>query len=111
METILVTGATGTVGGEVTRRLVAKGIRVRALARGASRTYATVVGVEPVDLDLRHGEGLGAAARGAGALFLLTPLEADMLSVSEQVIAAARREGVSRIVRLSAFGAGDSTLR
>ncbi|MGH3301027.1 MAG: NAD-dependent epimerase/dehydratase family protein [Streptosporangiaceae bacterium] len=37
-QTLLVTGATGFLGGNLTRRLLADGVQDRVLARSASRT-------------------------------------------------------------------------
>ena len=64
--TILVTGATGRVGGQVVAQLAATGARVRALARDP----AGVTGAEPVAGDLTRPETLGSALHGVDAVFL-----------------------------------------
>ena len=61
-EIALVLGATGGVGGEVARRLAARGWRVRALNRDPERAAQTAHGVEWVKGDAMAA-GQGVAAR------------------------------------------------
>src|ERR1700759_2002798 len=63
---ILVTGASGNVGGEVVRALAARGEPVRALARRPLDLPAEVV-----TGDLEHPESLTDALRDVDAVFLL----------------------------------------
>jgi uncharacterized protein YbjT (DUF2867 family) len=101
---ILVTGATGNVGGEVVRALVAAGEPVRALTRGGAARLPD--GVEAVAGDLDRPETLAGPLAGARALFLL-PGYAGTVGV----LAEARRAGVERVVLLSGSSAasGDET--
>jgi uncharacterized protein YbjT (DUF2867 family) len=98
--TILVTGATGRVGGQVAQ-LAGTGARVRALARDPSR----VTGAEPVAGDLTRPETLGPALSGVDAAFLVFP------SVAGDGAAAALVEAltatVSHVVYLSSYGVPD----
>ncbi|MFC7720274.1 SDR family oxidoreductase [Nonomuraea recticatena] len=73
---ILVTGATGRVGGQVVRQLVEAGVtEVRALARDASRARLPV---EAVEGDLAVPGSLDAALEGVDKVFLVWPtLQAD----------------------------------
>ena len=96
---ILVTGATGNVGGELARLLTGAGERVRALSRGASSEAGTVTG------DLDHPETLAPALTGVRGMFLL-PGYRDMPGV----LAAARQAGVERVVLLSGGSAGSGDL-
>lgn len=100
MNTILVTGATGNVGRPLVTYLVDSGARVRAVTRnpGAARFPA---GVEVVT---SAADGL----RGASAVFLNSrALGEDLAPVVDQ----ARREGVTRLVALSAINADDDFSR
>jgi uncharacterized protein YbjT (DUF2867 family) len=67
---ILVTGATGNVGGEVAAALAARGDGVRAVVRDPARANLPA-GVELVQGDLELPESLTPALDGARAVFLL----------------------------------------
>jgi uncharacterized protein YbjT (DUF2867 family) len=74
-KTILVTGATGTVGKEVVKQLSAKGQTIRAAARSANddKTFGNLNGVQVVQLDYETPASLALALKGVDSLFLLTP--------------------------------------
>jgi uncharacterized protein YbjT (DUF2867 family) len=101
---ILVTGATGNVGGELVRALVDAGEDVRALSRGAQAS-ALPAGVEGVAGDLNRPESLAGALAGVRAMFLLPGYE-DMPGV----LAEMRRAGAERVVLLSGGSAGDGDM-
>ena len=106
---ILVTGATGKVGREVVRQLVAAGAPVRALVRdpvGASSIR--LPGVEIVTGDLARRETLAPALSGIERVFLLTPAHRDMLAYDTNVVDAAVAAGARRIVKVSVAGGPDS---
>src|ERR1700745_2958611 len=67
---ILVTGATGNVGGALAAQLAARGGGVRAVVAGPARV-ALPVGVDVVQGDLDLPESLTPALTGARAVFLL----------------------------------------
>lgn len=73
MSTVLVAGATGSVGSELCRRLVAKGVRVRALVRStAARAKVDALaraGVELTQGDLKDGASLQRACRGVTTVY------------------------------------------
>lgn len=97
---ILVTGATGKVGGQVARQLARTGAEVRALVRDPAKARATLPeGVESVRGDLADPAGLAAALDGVDAAFLMWPLHRPE-GAREVVGALARHAG--RIVYLSA---------
>ena len=98
---ILVTGATGNVGGEVVGALLAAGEPVRALARTAA--VSMPAGVEAVPGDLDRPETLAAALDGVDAVFLL-PGFRDMPGL----LARIGKAGVARVVLLSGGSAGDN---
>ncbi|MFD8495053.1 NAD(P)H-binding protein [Amycolatopsis sp. NPDC059657] len=98
---ILVTGATGTIGSEVVRRLAARGEAVRALTRDPSRAPA---GVEAVAGDLDRPESLAPAVAGAETIFLLTRGGPSAARHDLAMVEAARSAGVRKIVKLSSIG-------
>ena len=101
---ILVTGATGNVGGAVIAKLTAMGAEVRALVRDESKSQALKdAGVEAVTGDLEKPDTLDAAFSGVDKVFLLTPVSPDAVSLARNGIAAAKRAGSPHIVRLSAL--------
>ncbi|MEY9903841.1 uncharacterized protein YbjT (DUF2867 family) [Catenulispora sp. MAP12-49] len=93
---ILVTGASGHVGGELVRRLAAEQRPVRALLRSASDASSLPDGVEPAEGDLNRPESLGKALTRVDGVFLLGGF-ADMPGV----LAAARKAEVGHVVALS----------
>lgn len=103
---IVVTGATGTVGSELVRRLSEADERVRALSREPDRGEA-LDGVEWVRADLARMEELAPVFEGGDRLFLLTGNSEDMVWLQKNAIQAAREAGIRRIVKLSALGATD----
>ena len=104
---ILVTGATGTVGGEVIKQLAAAGQRVRALAHSADKA-ASLKGpnVEIAVGDFAKRETIAAALSGADRLFVLSPADkpSTVAMLEGPVIDEAKRAGVRHIVKLSVIG-------
>jgi len=92
---ILVTGATGNVGGNLVRLLADAGTQVRALTRDPDRA-AFPAGVTAVTGDLNQPESLSAALAGVSGVFLL-PGYRDMPGVLAEI----RRAGVGQVVLLS----------
>lgn len=103
---IVVTGATGTVGSHLVRRLSGVGERVRALSRRPGRGEQ-LAGVEWIEADLAHREELPSAFEGADRLFLLTGNAEEMVWLQKNAVEAAQRAGVRHVVKLSALGATD----
>lgn len=68
---ILVTGATGRIGGAVVDRLIAAGLPVRALVRRSESAAALPATVDVVTGDLTVPESLDAALHAVGAVFLV----------------------------------------
>jgi uncharacterized protein YbjT (DUF2867 family) len=110
--TILVTGATGTVGSEVLRRLAGReGINVRAALRDLSKRAAVEgPGVEPVWFDYEKPRTFPAACQGVDAIFLVAPFTPSGVDQTLALIGAARAAGVRHIVKLSVIRSlGDIT--
>jgi uncharacterized protein YbjT (DUF2867 family) len=101
--TILLTGATGTVGGAVLDRLAGAGAPLRALTRDAAKAGALRArGVEAVVADFLQPDSLGPAVAGVGAVFLATPIHPEQVAQARNVIQAAAATGRRpRLVRLS----------
>jgi uncharacterized protein YbjT (DUF2867 family) len=105
---ILVTGATGTVGREVVAELLAKGAKVRAMTRDASKAKFDG-SVEVVVGDFEAPETLARAVDGVESVFSLT--FGPRTATHERNLAlAARKAGARQIVKLSAMG-GDGETR
>jgi len=104
---ILVIGATGNIGAEVTRQLVAKGVGVQALVRDKAKAEAVLgTKVHLVAGDLSRPETVAAAMDGADKLFLVTPLHLDQIAMKSVAIQAAKLAGVKHIVMSTGIGAG-----
>jgi len=105
--TILVTGATGTVGSEVVRQLSTKGqINIRAAARSANNpTFKDLKSVEIVELDYNKPETLATSFKDVNKFFLLTPFRSDMLDLTSNLVNAAKKSGVKYIIKQSVMGA------
>ena len=104
---ILVTGATGTVGSEVVRQLIAAGQPVRALVRPGSAAPRPGNGAEIAVGDAGRPETLGAALRGVERLYLLLPMTPALRQWDANIIAAAQSAGVRLVVKHSNMGAQD----
>ena len=107
--TIMVVGATGTVGREVVRRLTETGARPLALVRPGRGEQLVEEGVGHVTADLDRPDGIDAALDGVDRLFLLTRQTGRQLAQEEAVIAAAARAGIGRVVKLSVFRADETS--
>lgn len=92
--TILITGATGNIGRRVLRSLAYAGEPVRALTRNPEAAFPA--GVSSVRGDLARPDSLDGAFRGVERLFLFPVPE-----TAREVVAAAKRAGVQRVVVLS----------
>nr|WP_037903819.1 SDR family oxidoreductase [Streptomyces sp. SID5470] len=103
---ILVTGATGTIGGEVVRQLVARGEKVRALTRDPEKAELPP-GVEAARGHHRDVGSVAAAMAGVDCAFLVGVFGPEDRDSDRGMVEAARAAGVRRIVKLSAIMAGD----
>ena len=109
-ERCLVTGATGYIGGRLVPRLLDSGFVVRALARNPDK-LANVPWrnrIEAARGDLGDPASLEAAFAGVNVLYYLVhsmgfekDFAAEERRAAQNVVAAARRAGVRRIVYLS----------
>jgi dihydroflavonol-4-reductase len=109
----LVTGASGFVGAAVARALLAAGWEVRTLVReGSDRSNLSTLAVEPAIGDLTDPGSLDRAAADCAALFHVAadyrlgapdPSQLYRANVegTRNILAAARRAGVERVVYTS----------
>jgi len=98
--TILVTGATGTVGGQIVRQLNEAGHAVRALTRDPSKAELPE-GVEVVAGDLTDPDSLKGVFDGVTAAHLITfGAGYQTLTTGAQIIDMAVEAGVSRVTVL-----------
>jgi uncharacterized protein YbjT (DUF2867 family) len=98
--TILVTGATGTVGRHVIEQLVQRGADVRALVRDPAKA-SFPAGVTLVQGDLLDVDSLRGAFSGVSTLFLLNAVVPDEFTQALIALNVAREAGVERVVYLS----------
>lgn len=98
--TILVTGASGTIGRNVVDQLLHRSADVRALVRDATKANLPA-GVEVVQGDLLDVDALRAAFSGISTLFLLNAVVPDEFTQALLTLGVAREAGVRRIVYFS----------
>jgi uncharacterized protein YbjT (DUF2867 family) len=106
--TILITGATGNIGGEVIEHLLPKQVPIRGLVR--DRTNASKLADRGVDLavgDLSQPDTLISALQGIETAFLVLPNLPNQVELECGFIDAAKRSGVTHIVKLSVMAAGE----
>ncbi|MBB5715198.1 SDR family oxidoreductase [Sphingomonas aerophila] len=98
--TILVTGATGTIGRNVVDQLLRRSADVRALVRNTANANLPA-GVEIAPGDLLDVDSVRAAMSGASTLFLLNGVVADEFTQALIALNLAREAGIERVVYLS----------
>lgn len=115
---ILVTGATGYIGGRLAARLLARGFRVRAMARDPRRLAALAdAGAECVPGDALEPETLSPALRGVSVAYYLIHSMGSGPDFAERDRRAARNfaaacalAGVRRIIYLGGLGQAGPSL-
>jgi uncharacterized protein YbjT (DUF2867 family) len=110
---VLVVGATGQLGGVITRKLITSGCRVRALARNREALAPFAPAAEIAAVDLRDVPKLTEACRGVDQIVATannnmgkgpaSPTRID-LSGYQNLCAAARNTGVRRLIYVSYRG-------
>ena len=113
---ILVTGATGYVGGRLVTRLQAKGFQIRCMVRTPARLSDRVPRcVEIVRGDVTQPAALDGALCGIDTAFYLVhalaskgDFESTELAGARNFAAAAHRAGVNRIIYLGGLGDTES---
>ena len=112
-KTILVTGATGTVGSEVVKQLAAisssSGYNVRAAVHSNNKSVKlrqlNSEDIEIVDLDYTKQETVAHALNNVDKVFLQTLPTPNVADICSNIINEAKKNGVKYVVKLSAMGA------
>ena len=105
--TILVTGATGTVGSEVVKQLASSGQRIKAAVRTQNKAdkFKENKAIDIVSIDYNKPETITDALRHVDRVFLLSPPSPHMAEVSSILVSEAKKNEIQHIVKLSVFGA------
>ncbi|MBM4386641.1 MAG: SDR family oxidoreductase [Deltaproteobacteria bacterium] len=102
---ILITGATGNTAKPLIENLYEKGYRVRALVHSPSkRGMIERTGVEVVTGDYNDQASLEKALQGIERVYLVSPTTENTVAMMKNFVDTAKKKGVKRIVKLSAFG-------
>jgi uncharacterized protein YbjT (DUF2867 family) len=104
---ILITGATGTIGNELTQQLAAKGIPFRAVLRSSDKASELIAstGAEVIVGDLSDHDRVATALEGIERAFLLTNSSEQAEGLQTGFVDMAREAGVKQIVKLSQLAA------
>ena len=108
-----VIGATGHIGSVISKALLEKGEKVRAVGRHGGKLQTLVLkGAEPMVADVTDTGALSRALDGARAAFLMIPpsltaadYRAEQEKTSDALSAAVRESGLQYAVNLSSLGA------
>ena len=99
---ILITGATGTVGSEVVKRLSAQGIQARAVTRDFAKVEASrLPHVQFVNGDFDSPDSMRRACSGVERAFLLSNSSERAEQQQTAFVEVAKQSGVRHIVKLS----------
>jgi uncharacterized protein YbjT (DUF2867 family) len=108
-ETVLVTGATGTIGRDVAKILSENAVPIRAGVRDQAKARKQFgVDIALATFDFEDTSSFPGALEGVEKVFLLPPLMPNQVDVANAFVDAAKRAGVRHIVKLSAIGADAS---
>ncbi len=110
---VLLTGATGFVGGHIVEALLQRGHHCVALGR---RPLEDRPNLTPVQMDLLRGDSPGEALKGCDAVIHLVGIirenprrgatfEGVHIEATANLLEACKEEGVSRFIHMSALGA------
>jgi uncharacterized protein YbjT (DUF2867 family) len=98
---VLVVGGTGTVGSQVARELLARGVEVSVLTRSAEKSGKLSPGIRGVTGDLLDPKTVRSVFAGQEGVFLLNPVSATEAHEGLMAVNGIRMAGVKRLAYLS----------
>jgi uncharacterized protein YbjT (DUF2867 family) len=101
---ILITGASGNVGGETLKQAAAERLPLRAAYQSREKAQSAPRGVDIVLLDYARPETIRPALKGIATVFLVSPAVANLAELEANVVGECGPAGVTHIVKLSALG-------
>jgi len=102
----LVIGGTGTVGSQVVRELLARGVSVDVLTRSPERLKGLPAGADAVVGDLLSPSTVRSAFAGIDGVFMLNAVSATEAHEGLMAVNGARLAGVGRFVYMSIHNLG-----
>lgn len=105
---VLVTGGTGTVGSQVVRELVARGVEVAVLTRDPKKAEGLPAGARAVTGDLLDPATVRSVFAGMGGLFLLNAVGPSETHEGLMAVNGARMAGIRKVVYLSVHHVDDA---
>jgi NAD(P)H dehydrogenase (quinone) len=108
--TVLILGASGTIGSQLVKDLEGKPVNIRITSRKQNEVEQIVAnGKDCRFLDLDDPTTFALALAGVDRVFLLTGYTVGMLTQSKTLVDAAKKAGVSHIVHVGVFAEWDTT--
>jgi len=108
--TILIAGGTGTNGRELLKQLTEKQISARALVRDLNRSASLASEfVELVQGDLSEPNSLPVAFEGIEKAYIVTSINQNTTQWFENFFVAAKKAGVSHLVKYSGYGSSEDS--
>jgi uncharacterized protein YbjT (DUF2867 family) len=102
---ILVTGASGNVGGAVLKELLAAGAPVRGMYRSKEDASKAPEGANPVIADFADRASLECALQGIDRVYLVCSPIPQLVELESNMVEACQENGVRHLVLNSALGA------
>jgi len=104
--TVLVTGATGSIGSLLIPELVKSGVSVHAFVRNATKAaHLSAQGVILFEGEFSDQQALNRATEGVDAVLAITPANPLAVEQGEAILKAALNAGTPYYLRISAIGA------
>ena len=104
---ILITGASGQVGGTVLQELLRMGKPLRGMYRSEQEAATAPQGANPVVADFADRASLDRALEGVDGVYLVCSPVPQLVELESNVIDACRERGIRHLVLNSAMGAGE----